>query len=634
MQARHDPRRVSKALSIFARYPDRRPERLSTSEDGHSLDVDSIWRVWGRHHHLSQQDLLHDITRHAFGDSGQRRFLFTSDEQARKWVTTAAPRTRRQPCYPRLHHRRHLPHLHPVAVGSCAKPQPALYEIVSVADSWSSAVPEDTYNDEDWDEQTEADLATTEDTTVENQDSTLTEEDQVRVKTEDANSSTTVKSEQHGDQQHDTAALEPWASLLLCTGSDPPDSRFPDAVFWPVSPESVTSLPSTNIGSSFDITPTAPCNRTSVPLDSGPARTPSSSPQRNFSPSPHVLALVATHEASLVIGLHHLADLAPSPLHPSPLADLLSHCLVCRPASPSTARPRPVGAQWARPSAKPSQAPRHVPREMLSPGPSSAPSASNSPAPAPALPTISDPFSHLNPSSLAPRPDPSPSPPPPPPGAKPNVHCWADRRAESPATLQERFPRFSKSSSSHMSKPPSAPTRDSASLSQPSFFAPAGSDSSGFIPKTCRDALNSWPWLHSLHSLVPLWWLFCLPLSLPSVWVLGFHPFGTWGGGGEGGVGRVAIFSAVRLPVSWENGAACDTNKSGEPAHKPLHGEVQCPTVLPSHPRWRGVDNLCGMEANASVFGPSVFDLDPQVGIRHVPGFLRGLPGRRSSFHS
>ena len=50
MQARHDPRRVSKALSIFARYPDRRPERLSTSEDGHSLDVDSIWRVWGRHH--------------------------------------------------------------------------------------------------------------------------------------------------------------------------------------------------------------------------------------------------------------------------------------------------------------------------------------------------------------------------------------------------------------------------------------------------------------------------------------------------------------------------------------------------------------------------------------------------------
>ena len=228
MQARHDPRRVSKALSIFARYSDRRPERLSTSEDGHSLDVDSIWRVWGRHHHPSQQDLLHDITRHAFGDSGQRRFLFTSGEQARKWVTTAAPRTRRQPCYPRLHHRRHLPHLHPVPVGTCAKPQPALYEIVSVADSWSSAVPEDTYNDEDWDEQTEADLATTEDATVENQDSTLTEEDQVSVKTEDANSSTTVKSEQDGDQQHDTAALEPWASLLLCTGSDPPDSRFPD----------------------------------------------------------------------------------------------------------------------------------------------------------------------------------------------------------------------------------------------------------------------------------------------------------------------------------------------------------------------------------------------------------------------
>ena len=122
--------------------------------------------------------------------------------------------------HPRRHHRRLLPHLHPVPVGTCAKRQPALNEIVSVGDSWSSVVPEDTNNDEDWDEQAEADLATTEDAAVENQESTLTAEDQVSVETEDANPGTTVKSEQDGDQQHDTAALEPSASLLLCTGSE------------------------------------------------------------------------------------------------------------------------------------------------------------------------------------------------------------------------------------------------------------------------------------------------------------------------------------------------------------------------------------------------------------------------------
>ena len=38
----------------------------TTAEDG-------VWQVWGKHHRLSRQDLLHDITRHAFGDSGQRR---------------------------------------------------------------------------------------------------------------------------------------------------------------------------------------------------------------------------------------------------------------------------------------------------------------------------------------------------------------------------------------------------------------------------------------------------------------------------------------------------------------------------------------------------------------------------------
>ena len=43
---------LTKRGGTFARFPDRRLEGLSTSEDRHSLDVDSIWQVWGRHHHL------------------------------------------------------------------------------------------------------------------------------------------------------------------------------------------------------------------------------------------------------------------------------------------------------------------------------------------------------------------------------------------------------------------------------------------------------------------------------------------------------------------------------------------------------------------------------------------------------
>ena len=155
-----------------------------------------------------------------------------------------------------------------------------------------------------------------------------------------------------------------------------------------------------------------------------------------------------------------------------------------------------------------------------------------------------------------------------------------------------------------MSKPPSAPTRDSASLSQPSFFAPAGSDSSGIIPKTCREALNSSSWLHSLHSLVPLWWLLCLPLSLPSVWVLGFHPFQTWGEGEGGGVGRVAIFCAVRLPVSatqtnqWSRLTSRFTERCNAPSYCP---RIQGAGVWTISVGWKQTRQFSGLQCLTSI---------------------------------
>ena len=47
--------KVSKAITTFARYPERRPAGLAAAEDG-SLDVHGVWRCWGqarivaRHH--------------------------------------------------------------------------------------------------------------------------------------------------------------------------------------------------------------------------------------------------------------------------------------------------------------------------------------------------------------------------------------------------------------------------------------------------------------------------------------------------------------------------------------------------------------------------------------------------------
>ena len=70
---------VSKAISCFARHPDRPPAGLISADDG-SLDVHQIWLHWGRWMNCSRQQLLQCITEHAFGSQGRMRFLLRSDE--------------------------------------------------------------------------------------------------------------------------------------------------------------------------------------------------------------------------------------------------------------------------------------------------------------------------------------------------------------------------------------------------------------------------------------------------------------------------------------------------------------------------------------------------------------------------
>ena len=91
---------VSKSITSFARYPDRRPAGVVPAGDG-SLDVDQLWVCWGRRCGFSRTQLLQHIADHAISDSGRRRFLLHSDHDGRTWVTVAAPLRR----MPRRHRR-------------------------------------------------------------------------------------------------------------------------------------------------------------------------------------------------------------------------------------------------------------------------------------------------------------------------------------------------------------------------------------------------------------------------------------------------------------------------------------------------------------------------------------------------
>ena len=91
---------VSKSITSFARYPERRPAGVVPAGDG-SLDVDQLWVCWGRRCGFSRTQLLQHIADHAISDKGRRRFLLHSDHDGRTWVTVAAPLRR----MPRRHRR-------------------------------------------------------------------------------------------------------------------------------------------------------------------------------------------------------------------------------------------------------------------------------------------------------------------------------------------------------------------------------------------------------------------------------------------------------------------------------------------------------------------------------------------------
>ena len=91
---------VSKTITMFARYPDRRPAGVVPAGDG-SLDVDQLWVCWGRRCGFSRTQLLQHIADHAISDNGRRRFLLHSDHDGRTWVTVSAPLRR----MPRRHRR-------------------------------------------------------------------------------------------------------------------------------------------------------------------------------------------------------------------------------------------------------------------------------------------------------------------------------------------------------------------------------------------------------------------------------------------------------------------------------------------------------------------------------------------------
>ena len=77
---------ISKAITGFARYPHKRPRGLHSDYDG-SLDIDEIWKHWGRHHGVSKRHMLQFISEHAFSSEGRRRFLLRSDHDGRTWVS-------------------------------------------------------------------------------------------------------------------------------------------------------------------------------------------------------------------------------------------------------------------------------------------------------------------------------------------------------------------------------------------------------------------------------------------------------------------------------------------------------------------------------------------------------------------
>ena len=73
---------VSKSITSFARYPERRPAGVVPTGDG-SLDVDQLWVCWGRRCGFSRTQLLQHIADHAISDNGRRRFLLHSDHDGR-----------------------------------------------------------------------------------------------------------------------------------------------------------------------------------------------------------------------------------------------------------------------------------------------------------------------------------------------------------------------------------------------------------------------------------------------------------------------------------------------------------------------------------------------------------------------
>ena len=82
----HVSLQVSKAITGFARYPHKRPRGLHSDSNG-SLDIEEIWKHWGRHHGVSQHHMLQFISEHAFSSEGRRRFLLRSDNEGRTWVS-------------------------------------------------------------------------------------------------------------------------------------------------------------------------------------------------------------------------------------------------------------------------------------------------------------------------------------------------------------------------------------------------------------------------------------------------------------------------------------------------------------------------------------------------------------------
>ena len=82
----HISLQVSKAITGFARYPHTRPRGLHSDRDG-SLDIEEIWKHWGRHHGVSKHHMLQFISEHAFSSEVRRRFLLRSDNEGRTWVS-------------------------------------------------------------------------------------------------------------------------------------------------------------------------------------------------------------------------------------------------------------------------------------------------------------------------------------------------------------------------------------------------------------------------------------------------------------------------------------------------------------------------------------------------------------------